>query len=234
MLVEIPDLDVIFGLILAFIGGLFTLFVYSKLKSISASNEQTKQDSERLEFYERQLIDLKIKLDAIDLENLSFSQETPQNIVKNEEKPVQVEAKQGQVVPEQAPVPARVERTPNMSSGDIVEAVLRLITDRSRTSRDIQITLGKSREHISRTMKKMSDDGLTIAAISEGGSVNPQILEYNSSEDSWTLKDTDLKTDELSTFSLAEASNKIAMTFSGDAKRLAVITNDPTTGQGVA
>ena len=160
MLVEIPDLDVIFGLILAFIGGLFTLFAYSKLKSISASNEQTKQDSERLEFYERQLIDLKIKLDAIDLENLSFSQETPQNIVKNEEKPVQVVEKQAQVVPEQVPIPARVERTPNMSSGDIVEAVLRLITDRSRTSRDIQITLGKSREHISRTMKKMSDDGL--------------------------------------------------------------------------
>ena len=63
-------------------------------------------------------------------------------------------------MPEQVPVPARVERTPNMSSGDIVETVLRLITDKSRTSRDIQITLGKSREHISRTMKKMSDDGL--------------------------------------------------------------------------
>ena len=160
MLVEIPDLDVIFGLILAFIGGLFTLFVYSKLKSISASNEQTKQDSERLEFYERQLIDLKIKLDAIDLENLSFSQEIPQNVVRNEEKPVQVVEKSVQVVPEQTLVQPRVERTPNMSSGDIVEAVLRLITDRSRTSRDIQITLGKSREHISRTMKKMSDDGL--------------------------------------------------------------------------
>ncbi|MBT3474126.1 MAG: MarR family transcriptional regulator [Thaumarchaeota archaeon] len=153
MLVEIPDLDVIFGLVLAFIGGLFTLFVYSKLKADSASNKQTKADSERLEFYERQLIDLKIKLDAIDLENLSFSQQIPQNIVRNEEKPVQV-------VPEQVQVPARVERTPNMSSGDIVEAVLGLITDRSRTSRDIQITLGKSREHISRTMKKMSDDGL--------------------------------------------------------------------------
>ena len=153
MLVEIPDLDVIFGLILAFIGGLFTLFVYSKLKAVSASNDQTKADSERLEFYERQLIDLKIKLDAIDLENLSFSQEIPQNVVRNEEKPVQV-------VPEQTLVQPRVERTPNMSSGDIVEAVLRLITDRSRTSRDIQITLGKSREHISRTMKKMSDDGL--------------------------------------------------------------------------
>ena len=36
MIIEIPDLDVIFGLVLAFIGGLVTLFVYSKLKSISA------------------------------------------------------------------------------------------------------------------------------------------------------------------------------------------------------
>ena len=160
MLVEIPDLDVIFGLVLAFIGGLFTLFVYSRLKADSASNNQIKADSERLEFYERQLIDLKIKLDAIDLENLSFSQEIPQNIVKNEEKPVQIVEKQVHVVPEQVPVSATVEKTPNMSSGDIVEAVLRLITNKSRTSRDIQITLGKSREHISRTMKKMSDNGL--------------------------------------------------------------------------
>ena len=160
MLVEIPDLNVIFGLVSAFIGGLFTLFVYSRLKADSASNNQIKADSERLEFYERQLIDLKIKLDAIDLENLSFSQEIPQNVVKNEEKPVQIVEKQVQIMPEQVPVPATVEKTPNMSSGDIVEAVLRLITNKSRTSRDIQITLGKSREHISRTMKKMSDNGL--------------------------------------------------------------------------
>ncbi len=160
MIIEIPDLDVILGLILAFIGGLVTLFVYSKLKAISASNDQTKADLERMEFYERQLIDLKIKLDAIDLENLTFSQETPQNIVKNEEKSAQVVQKQVEIVPEPAPNPPKVERAPNMSSDNIVEAVLRLITDKSRTSRDIQITLGKSREHISRTMKKMTDDGL--------------------------------------------------------------------------
>lgn len=160
MIIEIPDLDVILGLILAFIGGLVTLFVYSKLKAISASNDQTKADLERMEFYERQLIDLKIKLDAIDLENLTFSQETPQNIVKNEEKPAQVVQKPVEIVPEPAPNPPKAERAPNMSSDNIVEAVLRLITDKSRTSRDIQITLGKSREHISRTMKKMTDDGL--------------------------------------------------------------------------
>ena len=67
MIVEIPDLDVILGLVLAFIGGLTTLFVYSKLKAISTSNNQTQAGSERLEFYERQLIDMNKKLDQIDL-----------------------------------------------------------------------------------------------------------------------------------------------------------------------
>ena len=160
MIIEIPDLDVIFGLMLAFIGGLVTLFVYSKLKAVSASNDQIKADSERLEFYERQLIDLKIKLDAIDLENLSFSQEMPQNVEKIEEKPASIVQEPVEIVPKAEPTPAQVTRTPNMSSDNIVEAVLRLITEKSQTSRDIQITLGKSREHISRTMKKMSDDGL--------------------------------------------------------------------------
>ena len=155
MIVEIPDLDVILGLVLAFIGGLTTLFVYSKLKAISASNNQTQADSERLEFYERQLIDLKIKLDAIDLENLSFSEEPPKNNVTiKEEKPIEMSPKPPKNQPTQA------QRTPNMGYDNVVEAVLGLITDKSRTSRDIQITLGKSREHISRMMKKLYEDGL--------------------------------------------------------------------------
>ena len=47
-------------------------------------------------------------------------------------------------MPEPTPNPPKVERAPNMSSDNIVEAVLRLITDKSRTSRDIQITLGRA------------------------------------------------------------------------------------------
>ena len=155
MIVEIPDLDVILGLVLAFIGGLTTLFVYSKLKAISTSNNQTQAGSERLEFYERQLIDLKIKLDAIDLENLSFSEEPPKNNVTiKEEKPIEMSPKPPKNQPTQA------QRTPTMGYDNVVEAVLGLITDKSRTSRDIQITLGKSREHISRMMKKLYEDGL--------------------------------------------------------------------------
>ena len=162
MMVEIPDPVVILGFVLAFLGGLVTLFVYSRLKAVSTSNDQIKADSERLEFYERQLIDLKIKLDAIDLENLTFAEEPPKNnVTVREEKSTPVFEKPVEIVPETIPVhQTQAQRTPNLGHDDAVKAVLGLITDKSRTSRDIQITLGKSREHISRMMKKLYEDGL--------------------------------------------------------------------------
>ena len=42
---------------------------------------------------------------------------------------------------------------------DVIDAILHTITDKSMTSRDIQITIGRTREHTSRLMKKLSDDG---------------------------------------------------------------------------
>jgi len=48
---------------------------------------------------------------------------------------------------------------PNMGYQNATDYVLRLITNKSMTSRDIQITLGRSREHTSRLMKKLFDDG---------------------------------------------------------------------------
>jgi len=48
-----------------------------------------------------------------------------------------------------------------MSSKDSVKHVLKLITKKSMTSRDIEMTFGgRSREHVSRLMKKLFDDGL--------------------------------------------------------------------------
>jgi len=38
--------------------------------------------------------------------------------------------------------------------------VLRLITNKAMTSRDIQITIKKSREHTSRLMKRLFENGL--------------------------------------------------------------------------
>ena len=51
---------------------------------------------------------------------------------------------------------------PNISNIDHTsptDYVLHLITNKAMTSRDIQITLKKSREHTSRLMKKLFEDG---------------------------------------------------------------------------
>ena len=50
-------------------------------------------------------------------------------------------------------------RAPNMDFQNATDTVLRLITKKPMTSRDIQITLGRSREHTSRLMKKLFQEG---------------------------------------------------------------------------
>ena len=159
MLVEIPDPNVILGVILPIFVGLFSLFAYLKIRQISGSNAQNKAEMERLEFYERQLIDMKIRLDAIDIESISNTPEIPRNFAGFEDRIHQSVPTTTVREEKSVPVTTQPRRTPNMSLDNTVEVVLGLITDRTMTSRDIQITLGKSREHISRTMKKLFEDG---------------------------------------------------------------------------
>ena len=147
MIVEIPDPPVILSVILPILIGVFSFFVYLKIRQFSASNRQNKVDSERLEFYERQLIDMKIKLDAIEIENLDNSYHTTPPRFENsvEERSQEVPTPRPNVVKQ---TPKSIEsrrRTPNMGFDDVVETVLGLITDKSMTSRDIQVTLGRSR-----------------------------------------------------------------------------------------
>ena len=161
MIVEIPDPPVILSVVLPILIGIFSFFVYLKIRQFSVSNSQNKVDSERLEFYERQLIDMKIKLDSIEIENLDNSYHTTSPVIENnvEERSQDIPIPHTNVVKTTPkPVESR-RRTPNLGFDDVVETVLGLITDKSMTSRDIQVTLGRSREHISRTMKKLYVDG---------------------------------------------------------------------------
>ena len=48
----------------------------------------------------------------------------------------------------------------NIEYTNPTDHVLHLITDKDMTSRDIQITLKRTREHTSRLMKKLFEDGL--------------------------------------------------------------------------
>ena len=92
-------------------------------------------------------------------QNPSFQAQNPQNEIQNQ----QIQPQNPQVVPEQYQenhIENHAGRQPNLGFDTVVEKVLGLITTRSMTSRDIQMTLGRSREHTSRLLNRLYKDGL--------------------------------------------------------------------------
>jgi len=161
MLVEIPDFDVILMGIVAFLIGVFGFFLYYKIKPYVNLKQKTPDPAylERLEYYERQLIDMKIRLDALDITDLETkSEDSQEELIKIIQK---LTKKSIEVVPklkDEDIEPVKEERMPNLGYVDVIDHVLGLITDKSMTSRDIQITIGRTREHTSRLMKKLFED----------------------------------------------------------------------------
>jgi len=158
MLVEIPDPEIILGIIAAFLVGVFGLYLFIKIKPYVKFKPSMNDPSyfERLEFYERQLIDMKIRLDSLDLQDYSTKLSHPTPEIEG----VEHASNKNESVHREVIVTAPQEqRAPNMGYQNATDYVLRLITDKPMTSRDIRITLGRSREHTSRLMKKLFDDG---------------------------------------------------------------------------
>ena len=159
MLVEIPDPMVILGIVLGFLAGAIALFLYSKLRLVGSLQNNNPSDNQRLEYYEKQFIDMKIRLDALNLDNEESLGED--EMVKIQSEMVKSPSRKGRRSRAMVEKRAPVSRIPNMSSEDSVKHVLKLITKKPMTSRDIEVTFGgRSREHVSRLMKKLFDDGL--------------------------------------------------------------------------
>ena len=167
MLIEVPDPEVILVVIVSFVLGLVGLYSYYKIRPfIKIRNDMIDSSQlERLEYYERQLIDMKIRLDSMEMQGIEQKSEESnlelkqflENLAKNQKiiekpiEPVKIEVNKEEYV--------STHRMPNLDHNNAIDYVLHLITDKAMTSRDIQITLKRSREHTSRLMKKLFDDG---------------------------------------------------------------------------
>lgn len=150
MLVEIPDVDVMIGVFLAFLSGFFAIVIYNKVKPlIRTGADQLSSHMERLQYYENQLIDMKIRLDSLEL---GSEGQVSEPLLKSVER----HARQDLRASSQEEIK---ERMHNMNFGNAADYVLKLITEKSMTSRDIQITIGRTREHTSRLMKKLFEEG---------------------------------------------------------------------------
>ena len=163
MAVELTVLEAVMSSILAFLGGLFGLLAYYRLRQAQPHADKNGGPAylKRLEYYENQVIDLKIRLDALSLYTEKQDGGGGGGVAANmdgmeAETPASSEGVGGQTKLEpQQPV----EKVPGKHI-DLTNHILCLITDKSLTSRDIQVTTGRTREHVSRQMKKMAELGL--------------------------------------------------------------------------
>ena len=198
MLIEIPEPEVILSVILAFIVGIVGLYAYFKIRPLvkTKGEEFDVSQAERLEFYEKQLIDMKIRLDALEIQGIEQKADDDPNLelkqfleklAKNEVKERLIEiVGKPEIIPEKV---ISMPSIPNVIPTNPIDYVLHLITNKDMTSRDIQITLKKSREHTSRLMKKMFEDGYVqrnteskpyTYSITEKGMVKVEQAEVNS------------------------------------------------------
>jgi len=157
MLIEIPDPEIILGIIGSFFVGLFALYIIYKIKPSIKQQERFDASSyDRLEFYERQLIDMKIRLDSLEIRGEGdYSGE----IIHSKRVPEKIPSYEQFSEPKPKQVAPKPHHAPNPDYHNMVDFVLGLITDKSMTSRDIQNASHRSREHISRLMKKLYQDG---------------------------------------------------------------------------
>lgn len=167
MPIEITDSELVIGVIIAFASGIFAFYLINRLMPFLKSKTNTLDPSqlERLEYYEKQLIDMKIRLDTMEMSEQD-TYKSPQ--VKEELKDIleKISKNEGKIsqkpdeIKKPKTSPNQENKTAETESSNITEHALRLITQKPMTSRDIQITLRRSREHTSRLLKKLYDEGL--------------------------------------------------------------------------
>jgi len=158
MLIEIPDPEVILGIVVAFLGGLFALYIIYKIKPLLNRKVSPEYSGlERLEFYEKQLIDMKIRLDSLDI-----GKESPKMTSLQEYRPdVPTYAHQDEIPVQTRGRPrSQARKTTPIDYHNTVDYVLGLITEKPMTSRDIQIASQRSREHTARLMNKLYKEGI--------------------------------------------------------------------------
>lgn len=167
MIIELPDPNVMLGLAAAFVSGLIALFVYYKARPYVnwVPNEAKYGQGQRFEEYERQLVEMKIRMDSIGMEVPGGDMMSISRVVGDDIGGMGYQGEPGQKTLKITPKTNQNRPKPSQSPTNIThhnatELVLHEIRNEPKTSRDIQMVLGKSREHTARLLKKLYDDGL--------------------------------------------------------------------------
>jgi hypothetical protein len=144
---------------LAFFFGMAGVMVYNKVKGLwqrgfkadeTVVEAVVSEYTRRLREYDRTIAELRTKIDLLELR----AQQAVAQPLQQSRPP------QPHVAPVSEPVAVTQHATAEPENNGTTDYILKLLAERPRTSREVQLAVGRTREHTARLMKKLHDAGL--------------------------------------------------------------------------
>jgi len=168
------DSDLVISGVLAFLAGMASVMVYFRVRNVGVERHYRADETvieavvleytRRLRDYDNVIVELSAKVDIMEVRS-----ETPRTVTSQPSHHAQPH-----VAPPSEPVTitqhANVE---NQEANGTTDYILKLLAERPLTSREVQQSVGRTREHTARLMKRLHDYGLVSR------DVNSKPFQYN-------------------------------------------------------
>ena len=180
------NLDLIIIFIMSYVVGIISVISYMKLKEMLQfpfnREEKTIQSivseyTRRLNYYDKAIAELRVNIDTMELRvmqrdishsssqtNNTNTKYYKQNIISHQDSQLEQQHNHISTVSNMANItqaPGTISRHLDSYNGTM-DFILKMLIERPRTSREIQHSVGRTREHTSRLMKKLYDSKLVI------------------------------------------------------------------------
>lgn len=168
--------DLVMSGVFAFLAGMASVMVYAKARAALADRHYRADEAvveavvmeytRRLRDYDRVIAELRSKVDIIEVRSQP-PQATTSQFQQASHQP------QPHVAPVSEPVVVTQHAVVENEGNGTTDYILKLLVERPRTSREVQLAVGRTREHTARLMKKLHDSGLVSR------DVNAKPFRYN-------------------------------------------------------
>src|SRR5437870_13884177 len=172
------DTDLVISGVLAFLAGMASVMVYFRVRNVGVERRYRADETvieavvleytRRLRDYDNVIVELSAKVDIMEVRS-----ETPRTVTSQPSHHAQPH-----VAPPSEPVTitqhANVE---NQEANGTTDYILKLLAERPLTSREVRQSVGRTREHTARLMKRLHDSGVV------GRGVNLKAFLNNSTDE---------------------------------------------------
>jgi hypothetical protein len=168
--------DLVISGVLAFLAGMACVMVYARARSVLADRRYRADEAvveavvleytRRLRDYDKVIAELQAKIDIMEVRSLSPQVMTSQYQQASHQP-------QPHVAPASEPAAVTQHAAVEKEGNGTTDYILKLLAEKPRTSREVQLAVGRTREHTARLMKKLHDSGLVSR------DVNAKPFKYN-------------------------------------------------------